>query len=76
LIEKAEIRIFDKDTSLRDKPLAIVAADKNGRAEWQAKFDEYKAPGRELKYVLRVYDKANSFDETSAQSIWILDKID
>lgn len=76
LIDKAEIRIFDKDTSLRDKPLAVIPVDKNGRAEWLAQFDEYKAPGRELKYVLRVYDKENSFDETSAQSIWILDKVD
>lgn len=76
LIEKAEIRIFDKDTSLRDTPMAIVEVGKNGRAEWLAQFDEYKAPGRELKYVLRVYDKANDFDETAAQSLWIVDKVD
>ncbi len=76
LIERAEIRIFDKDTSLRDKPLAVVEMDKNGRAEWLAQFDDYKAPGRELKYVLRVYDKANNYDETSAQALWIVDKVD
>lgn len=76
LIARAEIRIFDKDTSLRAKPLAIVEVGQNGRAEWLAQFDDYQAPGRELKYVLRVYDKANNFDETSAQSLWILDRVD
>lgn len=76
LIEKAEIRIFDKDTSLGDTPLAVVPVDKNGRAEWLAGFDAYQAPGRELKYVLRVYDKANHYDETSAQPLWIVDKVD
>jgi flagellar motor protein MotB len=76
LISKAEIRIFEQDTSLRDKPLATVEVDKNGRAEWLAQFDDYQAPGRELKYVLRVYDGANNYDETSAQSLWILDKVD
>lgn len=75
-IDRAEIRIFDKDTSLRDAPLEIVAVDSNGRAEWQAQFAEYKAPGRELKYVLRVYDKKGNYDETAAQSLWLVDKID
>ena len=75
-IDRSEIRIFEKDTSLRDKPMAIVEVDANGRAEWVAQFDSYQAPGRELKYVLRVYDKQNNFDETSAQSFWVLDKID
>ncbi len=75
-IDHAEIRIFDKDKSLRDTPMAIVPVDKTGRAEWLAQFKEYSAPGRELKYVLRVYDKQNNFDETSAQSIWIVDKVD
>jgi flagellar motor protein MotB len=75
-IDRAEIRIFDNDKSLRDTPLQIIPVDKNGRAEWLAQFREYNAPGRELKYVLRVYDKQNNFDETSAQSLWVLDAID
>ena len=75
-IAKAEIRIFDKDKSLRDTPMAIVEVGSNGRAEWLAEFNEYQAPGRELQYVLRVYDAKGNFDETSAQALWILDKID
>lgn len=74
-IDRAEIRLFESGKSLRDTPFAVVPVDKNGRAEWQAAFDAYKAPGRELVYVLRVYDKDNSFDETSAQTLWVVDKV-
>jgi len=75
-IDRAEIRLFENGKSLRDTPFAIAPVDKNGRAEWQAAFDTYKAPGRELVYVLRVYDKDNNFDETSAQTLWVVDKVD
>jgi flagellar motor protein MotB len=71
-IDKAEIRLFDSAQSERDVPLAVVAIDSNGHAEWQANFDSYQAPGRELKYVLRVYDADGRFDETKSQSIWIV----
>lgn len=73
---RAEIRLFDADKSLRDTPLAVVEVDKNGRAEWLAQFNEIHAPGRELNYVLRVYDKENHFDETSAQTLWVVDNVD
>ena len=76
LIRRAEIRVFDKETSLGDTPLAITEVDANGRAEWLAQFDEFKAPGRELKYVLRVYDVAGNYDETAAQPLWIVDRVD
>ena len=76
LIRRAEIRVFDKETSLGDTPLAITVVDANGRAEWLAQFDEFKAPGRELKYVLRVYDAAGNYDETAAQPLWIVDRVD
>lgn len=74
-IDKAEIRVFDAGKSLRDTPLAVVPVDVNGRAEWQADFETYKAPGRELVYVLRVHDKDGNFDETAAQSLWIVDQL-
>src|SRR5436190_9017852 len=59
LIDKAEIRIFDAAQSERDKPFAVIPVNQDGFAEWAPTFEEkdYKAPNRELKYVLRVYDK-------------------
>jgi flagellar motor protein MotB len=73
--ERAEVRLFDESQSLRDKPLAVVPVNADGDAEWRAEFDEYRAPGRTLKYVLRVYDKAGNFDETVEQRLWLLDKV-
>lgn len=75
LIEKAEIRLFESPQSERDAPLAVIEVDKDGYAEWQAGFDEYEAPGRELKYVLRVYDTGGRFDETKPQPIWVVDAV-
>lgn len=76
LIEKAEVRVFEKEQSERDVPLAVLNVNKDGHAEWQPSFDTYAAPGRELKYVLRVYDKTGRFDETKAQSIWLVDNVE
>jgi len=74
-IVKGEVRIFDKDKSLHDEPLAVVTLDKDGRGKWRADLPSYTAPGRDLKYVLRVYDKDGNFDETAAQSLWVIDSI-
>ncbi len=74
-ITKSEIRIFDAQESVNDTPLAVIEVNKDGRAEWQPTFPEYKAPGRELKYVLRVYDAENHFDETKPLPIWIVDSL-
>ncbi|MDO8988392.1 MAG: OmpA family protein [Sideroxyarcus sp.] len=73
--ERAEIRLFDETQSLRDTPLAVVPVNADGDAEWRAEFEEYRAPGRTLKYVLRVYDKAGHFDETAEQNLWLVDKV-
>jgi flagellar motor protein MotB len=73
-IKRLEIRIFDKEQSVNGKPLAVIEVDKDGRAEWQPTFPDYKAPGLELKYVLRVYDTDNHFDETKPLPIWIVDQ--
>jgi flagellar motor protein MotB len=73
-IARSEIRIFDAEKSLRDEPLAVVPVDENGRAAWQADFTDYSAPGRNLKYVLRVYDKEAKFSETASQALWVVDK--
>lgn len=73
-ISKSEVRIFDKEQSDRDTPLAIAAIDENGYAQWRANFEEYQAPGRELKYLLRVYDKEGNFDQTETQRFWVVDE--
>lgn len=75
-IERAELRLFEVQQSLRDKPLAVVPFDERGFAEWHAQFESYQAPGRVLKYVLRVYDAQGQFDETQEQNLWIVDKVD
>lgn len=73
-ISRSEVRIFNPEQSLRDTPLAIVEMDLDGAGKWQASFPEFKAPGRDLSYVLRVYDKEGHFDETSPQTIWVEDR--
>lgn len=73
-IKRSEIRIFDKEGSVNGKPIAVIEVGKDGLAEWQPVFLEYKAPGLELKYVLRVYDPDQHFDETKPLPIWIVDR--
>lgn len=73
-IAKAEVRIFEVGKSLRDTPLAVVPMDKDGQAQWRAGFKENVGAGRELRYVLRVYDKDGNFDETAPQKFWVLDR--
>ncbi|MFO7592559.1 MAG: OmpA family protein [Pseudomonadota bacterium] len=75
-IDKAEVRIFDDEQSLRDEPLIVVPVGDDGYAQWQADFDEYEAPGRTLKYVLRVTDSEGRFDETQEQKLWLVDSLD
>lgn len=73
-IVRAEVRIFGKDESTAGTPLVVIPVDKDGRASWQPVFPGYKAPGPELKYVLRVYDAKGRFDETKPLPIWIVDR--
>lgn len=75
-IERAEVRIFEEDQSVRDTPLAVVEMDADGMAQWQPGFESFSAPVRKLKYLARVYDKKGLFDETSTQQLWVGDKID
>lgn len=73
-IVRSEVRLFEREQSLRDEPLAIVPLDKEGRGRWQADLPDYSAPGRELLYVLRVYDAQGAFSETAPQPLWVLDQ--
>ena len=75
-IERAEVRIFEEDQSLRDTPLAVIAMDGDGLAQWQPEFAAFSAPVRKLQYLVRVYDPQGRFDETVAQPLWVVDQID
>jgi flagellar motor protein MotB len=70
-IERAEIRIFEDHQSLQAAPLAVVAVDDAGLAEWRPAAGSRPDPRRELKYVLRVYDAKGRFDETGARPLWL-----
>ena len=75
-INRAEVRIFEDKQSVRDTPVAVIAMNDNGLAQWHADYTSYSAPGRKLKYLVRVYDAGDHFDETTTQSLWIVDQID
>ena len=75
VIERSEVRIFKKEQSTRDVPVEVIPLDNKGDGEWLAKFEEFTAPNIELKYILRVYDKDDNFDETKPQTIWLVDDI-
>ena len=71
-INRSELRIFDSAESLEGVPLAVVALGGDGSAEWQPSLGAFVAPTRELKYVLRVYGKGDTFDETIPQPLWLV----
>ncbi|WP_250458903.1 OmpA family protein [Microbulbifer litoralis] len=75
-VERAEVRLFEEDQSLRDEPLAVVELDRRGEGEWQAEFEEFQAPLKKLQYLLRVYDSQGRYDETEAQNLWLVDRLD
>lgn len=75
-IERAEVRVFEKDQSTRDKPFVVVELNRDGEGEWLAEFENYQAPAKELKYLLRVYSPQEQFDETRTMPLWIVDKLE
>ncbi|MCK4865607.1 MAG: OmpA family protein [Gammaproteobacteria bacterium] len=75
VIAKSEVRVFKKEQSTRDTPVAVIKLDDKGDGEWLVKFEQFVAPAIELKYLLRVYDKDESFDETKTQGLWLVDEL-
>ena len=74
-IARAEIRIFEDEQSTRDKALFVIPVDEQGNAEWLASFDGFEGPTKKLKYLLRVYDSKNNYDETKALPIWLIEEL-
>ena len=71
-IERAEVRIFEAGRSTQSTPLAVVALDADGSAEWQPSMKQFSAAGRELQYLVRGYSKDGKFDDTKPRSLWMV----
>src|SRR5262249_15126408 len=69
-IKRAEIRIFDQQ-SFQSEPLAIIPVDDTGLAIWQPAQRILTGPARELKYLLRAYDRKGNSDEADARPLWL-----
>lgn len=67
---RAEVRVFRSGQSLQQQPLAIVPVQPNGFLEWRPEVPA----GTELRYVLRVYDRAGRFDETAPKTLQVTDR--
>ena len=72
-IARAEVRIFEDKQSTRDTALAVVPLDEQGKGEWLASDENFVGPTKKLKYLVRVYDSKNNYDETSALPLWLID---
>jgi len=75
-IKNSEVRIFEEKQSVRDTPIAVIEIDADGMSQWQPEFESVSAPGRKLKYLVRVYGDRGLFDETGSQPLWVVDHID
>ena len=71
-IERAEVRIFAAGLSTQSTPLAVVAIDPNGSAEWQPGAKQLSTAGRELQYLVRAYGRDGKFDDTRPLSLWMV----
>jgi outer membrane protein OmpA-like peptidoglycan-associated protein len=69
-IMRGEVRLFAPDASALDKPMAVLPLDDKGRARWTAD----SQAGEAVRYLLRVYDRENRFDETAPQILHIAKK--
>ena len=71
-IARAEVRIFEAGRSPQSTPLAVVAIDPNGSADWQPSAHQLSAAGQELRYLVRAYSKDGKFDDTRPLSLWMV----
>jgi flagellar motor protein MotB len=71
-IDRAEVRVFRNGQSLEADPLDVIDIDLDGMAEWLPQPGDFRAPGDELAYVLRVYGGDGNFDETRPQPLWVV----
>jgi hypothetical protein len=67
-VARGEVRIFAGSVVADSKPLAVIATNVTGFAEWQPGAD---AP-RDLFYTYRVYDEKSHFDETKPEELTLI----
>ena len=63
-LKRGEIRLFEKGSSVQQKPLAVLPLNR-GHAQWRIPKEAVDG----VIYVLRVYDAAGRFDETAAKAL-------
>lgn len=71
-IERAEVRVFEAGQSPESEPLDVVEIPLDGSAMWAPPATWFRAPLRQLNYVLRAYGDDGNFDETTAQPLWVV----
>ncbi|MDJ0748635.1 MAG: OmpA family protein [Woeseiaceae bacterium] len=71
-INRAEVRVFKTGESLGVVPIETVDVPLDGVAEWIPHKSDFRAPGDELAYVLRVYGDDGNYDETQPQPLWVV----
>ena len=74
-ISRGEVRIFDWQQSEKTEPLLIVPLNDELQAEWSVLpgvLSDEVGPVNRLKYLLRVYDQDERFDETDLKPLWVL----
>ncbi|MYM61755.1 OmpA family protein [Pseudomaricurvus sp. HS19] len=76
MFERAEVRLFEAGESNRSEPLAVIELNEDGEGEWLAEFEDIEGTRKHLNYLLRVYDADGRFDQTQAQSLWVVNAID
>jgi hypothetical protein len=70
-IERAEIRLFERDDTSAQAPLAVLPIDmRDGALTWTVPAN---APDS-VHYVLRVYDARGRFDETTVKALDVVDR--
>ncbi|MFV0645306.1 MAG: hypothetical protein ACK5NN_12540 [Sphingomonadaceae bacterium] len=69
-IERGEIRIFEQGQSPSGEPLAIIALDANGFANWQSDAMEKS----DLLFVYRAWGHDGRYDETAPQELTLVDQ--
>lgn len=67
-VARGEVRVFKAGSVPDAPPLAVIATDANGFAEWRGT----DAASPNLFYVFRVYDAKGRFDETRPEELTVL----
>ena len=67
-IHRAEIRLFNIDQTINDRPLGIIPVDPTGIASARVPFGT-----DEIFYQLRVYDHLGRYDETQPKTVTLVD---